>query len=184
MITLKNKQRRMRTFNLDAPFFVKRHGETLYGRPETLTLLALERRENVPDAVLSCTEIKAARDAGTLRVYASPEPTSQPKPEASAPTTVSTPEPASEPKAEAKPLAVETKLEPEPPASEPEPKPVESAKEPKPEPTAEAPRPTADSKPKPAEEAPKPEPKAEPKAKADAKPSPRKTTFRRGSKED
>ena len=81
MVTLKNKQRRMRTFNLDAPYFVKRHGETLYGRPETLTLLALERRKGLPDAITSCTEIKAARDAGTLRVYPSPEPTSEPKAE-------------------------------------------------------------------------------------------------------
>lgn len=85
MVTLKNKQRRMRTFNLDAPFFVKRHGETLYGRPETLTLLSLERRENLPDAITSCTEIKAARDAGTLRVYPSPEPASKPKAEEKSP---------------------------------------------------------------------------------------------------
>lgn len=74
MVTLKNKQRRMRAFNLDSPFFVKRHGETLYGRPEALTLLSLERRENLPDAVLACTEIKAALDSDTLRAYPSPEP--------------------------------------------------------------------------------------------------------------
>lgn len=84
MATLKNKQRRMRTFNLDAPYFVKRHGETLHGRPETLTLLALERREGVDDAVLACTEVKAALAAGDLRVIADraaePEPAVAAKP--------------------------------------------------------------------------------------------------------
>lgn len=164
MVTLKNKLRRMRVFNLDTPFFVKRRDVTQYGQPETLTLLALERREGVPDAVLSCTEVKAAIGQGNLRVYKQAEP-------------------ASEPKAEAKPPTVE--LEPVPkPASEPEPKPVEPAKESKPEPMAEASKPIADSKPGPAEEAPKLEPKAEPKTKADAKPSSRKSTFRRHAKED
>lgn len=78
MVTLKNKQRRMRTFNLDAPFFVKRRDVTRIGKPETLTLLSLERREDLPDAILSCTEIKAARDAGTLRVCKPREPSSKP----------------------------------------------------------------------------------------------------------
>ena len=67
MVTLKNKQRRMRTFNLDAPYFVKRRNVTRIGKPETLTLLSLERREGLPDAITSCTEIKAALDARTLR---------------------------------------------------------------------------------------------------------------------
>jgi len=134
MVTLKNKQRRMRTFNLDAPFFVKRHGETLYGRPETLTLLALERREGVPDAVLACTEVKAAIGQGNLRVYKQAES-------------------AIEPKAEAKSPTIEPELVPEP-ASDPEPKP---------EPMAEAPKPIADSKPDPVAETPKPEPKPAPR---------------------
>jgi len=105
MITLKNKQRRMRTFNLDAPFFVKRHGDTLYGRAEVLTLLSLERREGLPDAITGCTEIKAAVDSGNLRVYPSPEP-------------------ASEPKAKEKPLAVEPKAEATKPKPVAEPKPA------------------------------------------------------------
>lgn len=104
MVTLKNKLRRMRTFNLDAPFFVKRHGETLYGRAETLTLLSLERREGVLDAVLACTEIKAARDAGTLRVYPSPEPTSEPKAEEKPPAVVPEPK-ADAPKPAAEPIS-------------------------------------------------------------------------------
>ena len=97
MVTLKNKQRRMRTFNLDAPFFVKRRGETKYGRPETLTLLALERREGLPDAITSCTEIKAALATSppTLRVCKpSPKPASDPKAKAKPPTGEPGPKPA------------------------------------------------------------------------------------------
>lgn len=66
-VILKNKLRQMRTFNLEAPFFVKRSTVTPYGKPETLTLLALEKKE-VEEAVLACAEIKSARNAGTLRV--------------------------------------------------------------------------------------------------------------------
>lgn len=128
MITLKNKLRRMRTFNLDAPFFVKRHGETLYGRPETLTLLALERRE-VEDAVLACTEIKAARDVGTLRVYPSVESASEPEPIKSA--------------KESKPETT-----PEVPKPTADSMPGPAAEAPKPEPKSE-PKTKADAKPSP-----------------------------------
>lgn len=97
MVTLKNKLRRMRTFNLDAPFFVKRRGETKYGRPETLTLLALERREGLPDAITSCTEIKAAiaTSPPTLRVYPSAKPASEPKAEGKPPAVKPGPKPGS-----------------------------------------------------------------------------------------
>lgn len=101
MITLKNKLRRMRAFNLDAPFFVKRHGETLYGRPETLTLLALERRVDLPDALLACTEIKTAIGQGNLRVYKQAEPAPAPEPET---VEESQPVPEPEPEPEMPPL--------------------------------------------------------------------------------
>jgi len=73
MAILKNKLRQMRTFNLEAPYFVKRAGVTPYGKPETLTMLALEKKE-VDDAVLACAEIKSAIRAGTLRVIEAPKP--------------------------------------------------------------------------------------------------------------
>lgn len=66
MAILKNKRRRIRVFNLDAPFFVKNRNETLWGKPCSLTLLALEQKE-VHDAVLSCTEVKAALAKGDVR---------------------------------------------------------------------------------------------------------------------
>lgn len=75
MVILKNKLRRMRVFNLDSRFHTARRDSTPPGKPETLTLFALERRE-VEDAVRACTEIKAALGASpqTLRVYEQPEP--------------------------------------------------------------------------------------------------------------
>jgi len=66
MAILKNKRRRLQTFNLDAPFFVKNRNETLWGKPCSMTLLALEQKE-VHDAVLSCTEVKTALAKGDLR---------------------------------------------------------------------------------------------------------------------
>jgi hypothetical protein len=85
-VTLKNKRRRMLVFNLDAPFFVKNRNETGFGQPCTLTMLALERKEGVHDAVLACEEVKAALLKGDLRVLGQ---TKEPEVETSA--VVSTP---------------------------------------------------------------------------------------------
>ena len=65
-VTLKNKRRQMAAFNLDAPFFVKNNNETPYGQPCALTFLALEKKEGLEDAVLSCTEIASALKRGDL----------------------------------------------------------------------------------------------------------------------
>lgn len=67
MITLKNKKRQPAVFNLDAPFFVRNNNETPFGKPCTLTLLALEAKE-CDEAVLSCTEVKVAIDRGDVKV--------------------------------------------------------------------------------------------------------------------
>ena len=67
MVTLKNKRRQMLVFNLDAPFFVKNRNETEWGKPCSTSFLALEEKE-VHDAVLSCSEVKAAIAKGDLRV--------------------------------------------------------------------------------------------------------------------
>lgn len=67
MIVLKNKLRRLRSFNLDAPYFRERKGDNGKGHPESLTLLSLEKKE-CPDEVMECEQIQNALRAGTLRV--------------------------------------------------------------------------------------------------------------------
>lgn len=66
-VTLKNKRRRLATFNLEAAFFKKRTTETRYGQPEAITFLPLEAKAGLPDAILGCEEIKSAIARGDLR---------------------------------------------------------------------------------------------------------------------
>lgn len=66
MAVLKNKKRQPQVFNLDVPFFVKNRNETPFGKPCSLSFLALEKKE-VDDAVLACPEVKAALADGRLR---------------------------------------------------------------------------------------------------------------------
>jgi hypothetical protein len=82
-VTLKNKKRQTRTFNLEAPFFVKRPDQTPYGKAESVTFLALEKKEGLPDAILSCAEVDAALKSGDLRLLSqtNPAPTPEPEPE-------------------------------------------------------------------------------------------------------
>lgn len=94
MKVLKNKLRQMRSFNLDSRFHSARTANTPPGRPEAITFLALERK-GVEDAVLGCTEIKAALKAGTLRDV-TPEPKAETKPAAPEPVDEPADEPADE----------------------------------------------------------------------------------------
>jgi len=84
MITLKNKRRRMLVFNLDAPHFIKTRNETRYGKPCAMTFLALEKKTDVNEAVLSCAEVKVAIAKGDLRVLPQAKPELKPEPVTSA----------------------------------------------------------------------------------------------------
>jgi hypothetical protein len=66
-VVLKNKRRRMLPFNLEAPFFVKRTDVTRLGQPEVITFMPLEKKEDLPDAILGCAEIHSAIEKGVLR---------------------------------------------------------------------------------------------------------------------
>jgi hypothetical protein len=90
-VTLQNRRRQMQVFNLDHRSYcepsgcgcvelvvtlVREHprtGAQLPRRiekkaPGSLTLLALETRRGLPEAILKVPEVKAAIDAGTVRV--------------------------------------------------------------------------------------------------------------------
>jgi hypothetical protein len=74
MVTLKNKRRQMASYNLDAPFFTKNANETPLGQPCAITFLALEKKAELNDAVLSCTEVASALARGDLIVLAQTKP--------------------------------------------------------------------------------------------------------------
>lgn len=59
MVRIKNLKRRMRSFNLEHPTFTKAVGSNGQGKPESLTLLALQIKE-VHEDVLKCVEIRNA----------------------------------------------------------------------------------------------------------------------------
>lgn len=94
-VTLQNRLRQMQVFNLDHAAYCgptgcacidttvtvsvedPRTGERRPRQldkkiPQSLTLLALERRTELPDTVLDVSEVRAAIDAGTVRVLAQP----------------------------------------------------------------------------------------------------------------
>lgn len=71
MIKLRNLQRRMRCFNLEHPTFKNAPGNNGAGKPEAMTMLALETVDVHEDTLL-CREVKAALNPSkgrpTLRV--------------------------------------------------------------------------------------------------------------------
>lgn len=89
-VTLQNRLRQMQVFNLDHAAYCQsgcgcidmvvtvstehpRTGARLPRRvekkvPQSLTLLALERRADLPDAILNVAEVKSAIGAGSVRV--------------------------------------------------------------------------------------------------------------------
>lgn len=99
--TLINLEKRRQVFHLDHPAFYlgvfgfhrqivrtvelnPRNGkkmvrETRKAMPGTLTLLAGEEREGLPDAIASCADVERARKAGKIKLVreAAPEPTSR-----------------------------------------------------------------------------------------------------------
>ena len=58
-MNVREKKRRMRSFNLEHPTFVNEPGHNGVGKPEVLTMKPLEVIEVHEDA-LACREIKAA----------------------------------------------------------------------------------------------------------------------------
>ena len=77
-VTLKNKERRMKAYNLEAPYFVSHRNETKFGKPCAITFLSLEKKEGLPDAILSCAEIAADVQKGKLRVLKQTRPPESP----------------------------------------------------------------------------------------------------------
>ena len=91
-VTLKNKRRRMATFNLEAPFFKKRMDVTRLGQPEAITFLPLEKKSDLPDAILACAEISSSLKRGDLRNLTPPAaPAKEAKPEAAQPAAAAKP---------------------------------------------------------------------------------------------
>ena len=103
-VTLKNTERQMRVFNLRHDIFCRAMGSCgckelavttveenpMTGErmpkpqkrrvPRSLTLLALEKREGLPDAILELPEVKRAVENRSLRVLGQPAAKPVPKP--------------------------------------------------------------------------------------------------------
>jgi len=93
MVTLKNLERRMATYNLDHPSHARIRKFPVVVQPkkgpsigvmkgkrtfDSLTLLARETREGLPSTILECSEIVSGIRARRLQVIEKPKP--QPKP--------------------------------------------------------------------------------------------------------
>jgi len=67
MISLKNKRRQMQVFNLETEHFCKKKGLNGKDKPESITFLGLERKNDLPEEILECMEIGSAIRSGVLR---------------------------------------------------------------------------------------------------------------------
>ncbi len=67
MISLKNKKRQMLVFNLETEYFCKKKGLNGKDKPESVTFLGLERKNDFPEEILECEEIANAIRSGVLR---------------------------------------------------------------------------------------------------------------------